>query len=49
MMAAWLSGGTPRAPASVVVGAIVVECCYSERWWEVESRDERLIMTDVLE
>jgi hypothetical protein len=54
-MAAWLGGDAPRAPASVVVGAVVVECCYSERWREVESRDERLIVTvlrmpaDVLE
>jgi hypothetical protein len=27
------------------VGAIVVECCHDERWWEVESHDERLIVT----
>jgi len=22
-----------------------VECCHGERWWEVESHDERLIVT----
>ena len=26
-------------------GAIVVECCHSKRWLEVESRDESLIVT----